>query len=241
MTSPKSFLRIPADRARSRSTWGGSAPARTAVIRTIGRYNEGIENPELVTGVVVALGPVELLRATYLGPDELTALHAQVDAFNADPDAGWKTLLEDLALNRLRGDALSTADTCTVSSLLAGNLPSASFHYLTVGADWAAEMIRPDIRPSTATLTVSLSSRPRVVITAKTGLGHTLELYNDLLIAEDQAALDAEVVRFNADPATALRTLARDTLIADYWETATEVARLASRQRQVAEQIGHLA
>ena len=229
-------LTIPGSLTALEGTWT-QPQGRTAVLETRGDFMDGDVR---MTAVLVFLQDVTLLKFTYVNPDELAEVEAQVAEFNADPDGVWRRMLTEVAVRQLSSKATAMAEASSVAAFASDHLPERSFHYLDLSLAWAEDISRADVQPQPAILAVDLNGRPSVVISAETNEG-TVELYSELLIPEDQAALDAEVERFNSDPPTALRSLARDALTAYYRECALEVAHLTYRQRETAALLGALA
>lgn len=240
-TTSKTRLRIPGGLALIRSTWM-APPARTAVIDIRDRYNEGIADRVPVTGLLVTLGEHELLKFTYLDPQEVADVEAQVAAFNADPDTVWQELLTSLAHERLDASARDLHLRADLASFAARRLNVDTwFTYLSTTSEWAESVIPHDldIRPAEVA-----ERHGRLVVTLDIGMGDLddpITLWDRKVAFADRAAVDAEVAEFNRDPRASFRAIVRQALIIGQRQRADEIAILARQQEDAAALIGALA
>lgn len=237
MTSPLR-LTIPGSLTAAQNTWT-QPPGRTAVLETRGDFMDGDIR---MTAVTVYLQDVTLLRFTYVNPDELAAVEAQVAEFNADPDAVWRRMLTAVALRQLPSKATTLAETSRIASLASDHLPERSFHFLELGLDWAEEASRGLIPTGAAHMTQHpVSYGVSVHVSAQGFPFGSISLFNRPVDADQVGDIAREVERYNTDPTAAARAIAHDVLTADYQSRARDIAHLTARQRETAALMGALA
>jgi hypothetical protein len=179
----------------------------------------------------VSAGTTPLTKMIYLNAEEHTALLAEIDTYNADPERGWAALVEELArrVAPIR-TALLAQRASNIGDVAATAARSQVYRQLRFGAErWT--MPEP---PTHVRISEGDNDRGEVTVSVSGERPFPSHL---LYAGPDTDEVREEVARLQADIPGQYRTLKLDELRARYASGAADIAARASTLSDLADRI----